>query len=111
MSKFCPLLMISCAALAVGLLLPKPAFAFACTVHSPEGGSVLLHARPNAKSKVVARLQPAFFVSDVSGVRPRGDWIYVRWSRVHRSQAEFSRGKGDGKGWIRREQTQGECED
>jgi hypothetical protein len=111
MRNVCPLLMISCAALAVGLLLPKPAFAFACTVYSPDGGHVLLHVRPNAKSKVVARLQPSYMVSDISGVRPRGDWIFVRWSRVQMSLAEFSRGKGDGKGWIRIAQTQGECED
>jgi hypothetical protein len=90
---------------------PDPASAFACTVNPPEGGSVLIRLRPDPKSKIVARLRPPAMVSDVSGVSWRGDWVYVRWSRAPLSQAEFSRGNSRGKGWVRIEETQGECED
>jgi hypothetical protein len=99
------------ASLGVSVTLPTPALAFACTVNAPPDGVVLVRKRPDAQSKVIARLRPPAMVSDVEGVSWRGDWIYVRWSRRQTSQAEFLRGKGDGKGWVRIGETQGECED
>jgi hypothetical protein len=99
------------AILGPAMIQPEPAFAFACNVNAPPGGEVLLHKRPDARSKVIARLRLPAMVSDVAGVSWRGDWIYVRWSRRQTRQAEFSRGKRDGKGWVRIAETQGECED
>jgi SH3-like domain-containing protein len=70
-----------------------------------------LREKPDDGAKIVARLGPSVMVGNVSYVRARGEWILVRWSKEQSSQAEFDRGKGNGKGWLKQGQIKGECED
>ncbi len=101
----------SIAVLAWGTMHPVPASAFACYVGEVREGFVLLRDRPTDTAKVIAQLESSNMVGDVSGVRERNGWVYVRWSRTQSSQAEFRRGKGNGKGWMKRDDIRGECED
>ena len=104
----------SCASVGLAMaamLYTAPAHAFACYVGESAAGPVLLYKRPDAASRVVARLESNFMVGDGRHARERNGWVFVRWSRTQSSQAEFERGKGDGKGWMRREDIRGECED
>lgn len=92
-------------------LQPAPALAIACYVGASPAGFVAVHKRASSHSQVVARLTEYMMVSEGRRVRERDGWIHVRWSKTQLSQAAFERGKGDGKGWIRREEIRGECED
>ena len=87
------------------------ALAIACYVGASPAGFVAVHKRASSHSQVVARLTEYMMVSEGRRVRERDGWIHVRWSKTQLSQAAFERGKGDGKGWIRREEIRGECED
>lgn len=84
-----------------------PVFGFACYV----GQDIPLYKRPSDKAKIVAQLKSTYMVGEISSVRQRDDWIYVRWSIEQTNQAEFERGIGDGKGWVKLDQIIGECED
>lgn len=88
-----------------------PASAFACYIGGPENTEVTVHRAPDARAPIVARLPWSAMVSDGRRTRERDGWVWVRWSLGQLSQADFSRGRGDGKGWIRRSAIQGECED
>lgn len=96
---------------ALALTPSTNAFAFACYVGEAPEGAVLLHKQPDEKSEVVARLKHSNMVGDVARVRERNGWIYVIWSKQQSSQSAFSRGKGDGRGWMKHDQIRGECED
>ncbi len=99
------------APVAMSLLLNGPASAFACYVGESPDGVVLLRERPDDKARIVAQLSEFNMVSDAPAVRERNGWIHVRWSKTQLSQKDFARGKGDGKGWMKREHIRGECED
>lgn len=92
-------------------LQPAPALAFACYVGASPAGFIAVHKRASSHSQVVARLTEFMMVSEGRRMREREGWILVRWSKAQLSQADFKHGKGDGKGWIRREEIRGECED
>lgn len=91
--------------------LPAPALGFACYVGGAEDRVVTVHRTPDARSPIVARLTWSMMVSEGRRMREVDGWLFVRWSREQMSQADFFRGRGDGKGWIRRGDIQGECED
>lgn len=100
------------AALSVlGLLSPTSAFAFACYVGEAPEGDVPLRKKPDDNAEIVAHLERSNMVGDIARVPERNGWIYVIWSKEQSSQAAFLRGKGDGKGWMKRTQIRGECED
>ena len=102
-------------AMAAGASLgPASAGAFACYVGEQPGGegaTLEVHRRPDANSPVIARLGRYTMVGDGRRIRERDGWILVRWSREQMTQASFERGHGDGKGWVRRDRINGECED
>ena len=90
---------------------PTAALAFACYVGESPQGFVNVHKKPDGGSKIVARLTQFMMVSEGRRMRERDGWIFVHWSAEQMSQDDFQRGKGQGKGWMRREDIRGECED
>lgn len=105
------LLSLATAALSVGLTCPAPASAFVCYVGTAPDGPVVLRKRPDDRAKAARPLDPFDMVTDVSGVRERGGWVYVIWSKTMISSTHFRPNQGDGRGWIKRDQIRGECAD
>jgi hypothetical protein len=104
-------LFLSIAVVAWAALYPLPASAFACYVGNAPEGFVPLREQPDDKAKIIMRMASSSMVGDVRGVRERKGWIYVRWSKTQSSQAALESGKADAKGWMKRDQISGECED
>lgn len=101
------ILALTVTSVAAAFLSHASAFGFACYV----GQDVPLYKFPNEKAKIVAQLKSTYMVGEVSDVPQRDGWILVRWSIEQTNQAEFGRGKGQGKGWLKYDQVIGECED
>lgn len=96
---------------SAGVFRPTPALAFACYVGESPQGFVTVHKKPDSGAKIVARLTQFMMVSEGRRMRERDGWIFVHWSTKQMSQDDFFSGKGEGKGWMRRQDIRGECED
>lgn len=91
--------------------LDASAFAFSqiCDVGGAVDAPVEVRARPDRKATIVTRLAPLDLVRSEN--RDRNGWSYVFWSLDDDSIATTSRSKRAGKGWIKRDDIRGECED
>lgn len=104
-------IIIAAFALVCGLMTPAPASAFACYVGLPPDGPVILRKSAGDKAKAIKPLDQYDMVTEIPAVRERNGWVKVFWYKTLMSDPHFARKDRDGRGWIRRDQIRGECED
>lgn len=71
---------LACLGLLAGTLFAAtPAQAFFCYISGEHKGTVPLHEKPDAKSKILAQMTPSSMVREARGKSRSKDWVRVQW--------------------------------